>query len=110
MSFDAAELYWPPFQPLYNRLEAIKLEPEAVETKSLKSSLQEYSLWLSKGLKGFKTPNSASKRALETEEFVSVGSQKLPIETGLRSAALAASRALVSASAVSYFSLFAQRK
>lgn len=96
MPFDAADLYWPPFRSLYDRLEAIKLEPEAVEAASLKSSLQEYSSWLAKGLGGFKKPNDRSRKALDTESHLSVGSQKLPVETGLRSAALATSRALVS--------------
>ena len=98
MPFDAADLYWPPFGALYDRLEAIKLDPEAVEASSLKSTLQEYSSWLAKGLRGFKKPSDASKRALETETHLIVGPQKLPVEAGLRGAAFTTSRALVSCS------------
>jgi len=101
MPFDAADLYWPPFRSLYAQLEAIKLEPEAVDPASLKSSLQEYTPWLTKGLGGFKKPNETSRKALETETQLLVGAQKLPVEAGLRNATLATSRALVRSAASS---------
>lgn len=55
----------------------------------------EYKTWLSRGTDGFKPPNEASRKALEGEESLSVGDQTMPVEAGLRPAALDLSRLLV---------------
>lgn len=39
MVFDAAGLWWPPFQKLFNQLETLKLEPTAVPAEALKATL-----------------------------------------------------------------------
>ena len=95
MPFDASKLYWSPFKVFYDRLEGINLEPETVDVPSLKAILATYIPSLIKGLKVFQTPNDASKKAIENETSLITGSIELPIEAGLRQAALAASTALV---------------
>ncbi len=54
----------------------------------------EYETWLVKGVGGFRPPNEASRRALESETSLSIGSKKLPVEAGLRAAASDVSRTL----------------
>lgn len=54
----------------------------------------EYEAWLSRGTAGFQPPSEASRRALESESSLSIGAKKLPVEAGLRPAALDLSRAL----------------
>ncbi|KAI3428139.1 hypothetical protein D9Q98_006522 [Chlorella vulgaris] len=88
MSFDAQALWWPPFQKLYNQLETLKLEPSAVPADVLRSTLAEYEPWLTRGVAGFLPPSEASRRALDTQPSLSIGSKKLPVEAGLRAAAL----------------------
>ena len=95
MPFDASDLHWPQFKALYDRLEGIKLEPGAVDVSSLQTILNEYTPWLIKGLRGFKTPSDASKKAIESETSLKIDSETLTIEAGLRDAALAVSKALV---------------
>ncbi|KAL4443613.1 hypothetical protein ABPG75_011350 [Micractinium tetrahymenae] len=94
MVFDAAALWWPPFQKLFNQLETLKLEPTAVSAEALKATLAEYEPWLVRGVAGFRPPSEASRKALETEASLSIGSKKLPVEAGLRAAAADVSRAL----------------
>lgn len=43
---------------------------------------------------GFRPPSDASRKALEGEASLAIGSKKLPVEAGLRAAALDVSRAL----------------
>ena len=89
-------LYWEPFKALYDRLEGIKLDPNAVDVSSLQSILKDdYAPWLIKGLRGFKTPTDASKKIIETETSLKVRGKNVPIEPALREAALAVSKALV---------------
>jgi hypothetical protein len=96
MPFDATELYWEPFKALYDRLEGLKLEQGAVDVSSLQSILKEdYAPWLIKGLRGFKTPSDASKKAIETETSLTARGKDVPIEPALREPALAVSKALV---------------
>jgi hypothetical protein len=96
MPFDASEYYWEPFKALYDRLEGIKLDPGAVDVSSLQSILKEdYAPWLIKGLRGFKTPSDASKKAIETETRLVARGKDVPIEPALVPAALAVSKALV---------------
>ncbi|PRW56624.1 Nucleoporin NUP188 like isoform B [Chlorella sorokiniana] len=94
MAFDAAALWWPPFQKLYTQLAMSNLEPGAVSAEGLKAALQEYEPWLVKGVAGFRPPSDASRKALETETSLSIGSKRLPVEAGLRAAALDVSRTL----------------
>lgn len=54
----------------------------------------EYEPWLAKGPGGFRPPSEASRRALEGEAALSIGAKKLPVEAGLRAAALDVSRTL----------------
>jgi hypothetical protein len=97
MPFDAKALFWPStgFRSFFDRIEAIKLDPGAVEVSALKSIVNEFQPWLLQGLEGFKTPNDASRKAIETESTLSVGSQKMPVEAGLRSPTLTVATALV---------------
>lgn len=95
MPFDATKLYWPAFKDLYDRLEGINLEPDAVDVSSLTAILKNYIPSLNKGLRVFQSPNDASKKAIENETSLKAGNIELPIEAGLRQAALAASSALV---------------
>lgn len=54
----------------------------------------EYEPWLAKGVAGFRPPSEASRKALETETSLAIGAKKLPVEAGLRAAALDISRTL----------------
>lgn len=54
----------------------------------------EYEPWLVKGVSGFRPPSEASRKALESEASLSIGSKKLPVEAGLRAAAADVSRTL----------------
>lgn len=95
MPFDASQFYWEPFKALYDRLEGIKLDPGAVDVSSLQSILKEdYAPWLIKGLRGFKTPSDASKKAIETETSLVARGKDVPIESALVPAALSVSKAL----------------
>lgn len=47
-----------------------------------------------KGAAGFRPPSDASRKALEGEASLAIGSKKLPVEAGLRAAALDVSRTL----------------
>lgn len=47
-----------------------------------------------KGVAGFRPPSEASRKALESETSLSIGSKKLPVEAGLRAAAADVSRTL----------------
>jgi hypothetical protein len=96
MPFDASELYWKPFQTLHARLEGIKLDPGSVDAPSLRLLLKEYSPWLGKGLRGFKPPSDASKKAIESESTLKAGDDEVTVEPSLRAAALSVSKALVS--------------
>ena len=103
MPFDASQLYWEPFKALYDRLEGIKLDPGAVDVSSLQSILKEdYAPWLIKGLRGFKTPSDASKKAIETESSLTARGKDLSIEPALREPALAVSKALVRMNILSF--------
>ncbi len=97
MPFDASSLYFEPFKALYDLLEGIKLDPSAVDVSSLQSILKEdYAPWLLKGLRGFKTPSDASKKAIETEtSFSTARGKDVPINPALKETAFAVSKALV---------------
>lgn len=95
MPFDAKELFWPPFGDLYDLLEGIKLDASSVDPGALKTTLQEYSFWLSMGLRTFSGPNEASMKILQTENELVSEKTKIVIDGDLRFAALAAGQALV---------------
>ena len=65
----------------------------------------EYEPWLSKGVAGFRPPSEASRKALEGEASLSIGAKKLPVEAGLRAAALDVSRTLALDEVQSYILL-----
>lgn len=90
-----AELFFPPFSRIHAQLERLRLEPEAASQAELQAALQEYEPWLAQGLRGFRPPSAASRRALEGDAPLAVaGGKKLPVEAALRQPAFELSAAL----------------
>lgn len=71
--------------------------------------LDEFGQILPKGLGWFGSPNSESKRILETDTNLAVGSKKLPIDPNLRKPAAEASQVLVKFQHLSNASLVRDR-
>lgn len=69
--------------------------PALASSLALAHRPAEYEPWLARGAAGgFRPPSDASRKALEGEASLSIGSKKLPVEAGLRAAALDISRTL----------------
>lgn len=94
-SFDANSLYWPCFKDLHDHVQKVKHEPDAADVDAFQAQLKEYESWLSKGLLGFKTPSSTSRKAVEDGLTLTASSTKLPVDPELKQAALEVSGALV---------------
>lgn len=104
------EIFWPPFEVLYGRLETLKLE-QTWDREGRDAFQKEKALfvpWLKKGLGGFLKPNDGSKKKIESSEKVIVPlfvttaegvltkeDKEIAVEKKLRGAALEVSHFLV---------------
>ena len=90
--FSAAELWWPPLLRLHERLQELKADRDA---QGLQDLLRDYEPCLAQGLRHFRGPSAASRKAIEGEASLSIGAKKLPVEAPLRQEAFALSSLLV---------------
>ncbi|BDA41474.1 probable Nucleoporin NUP188 homolog at N-terminal half [Coccomyxa sp. Obi] len=88
--FDAAQLWWPPLERLYNYLTN---SPQSLP-QSFKNQVKDYDQVIKHNLGFFKRPNESSRKAIDQGAVLSVGSRKIPNAAHLRSPALQLSNIL----------------